>query len=777
MSQPPNQPVVSATARIPGKGTNDWFTPGRFAGLLGLLIVVCFPQVVTGLEAFMYEDAGWFAYPVAFHLRESFWRGEVPLWNPLNNCGTPFLAQWNTMALYPPSLFYVLFPVPWSFGIFCLGHLFLAGMGMYFLAHRWTGNRLAAAAAGSVFAFNGLTWYGLMWPHMLAALAWMPWVVLATARAWCKGGRWIVFAALAGAMQMLTGGAEVIIQTWLLLALAWFFQLSQGKIPRFQLTMRALAVVLLVAGLAAAQLLPFLDLLAHSQRNTAYGGSMLAALPLSGLANYLVPLFHCVRNPQGVFVHPDQTWTSSYYLGIGAVALALIALWRSCDRRVWFLGAITVASLLMALGGHTFVYDWVKRLVPLLGLMRFPAKFVITTTFAIPLLAAFGLASLQSTPADGWPRERRNLGLVGLALAGLMAVIVWCACEYPLPHEQFTTTLGNAVVRALFLVLILGCLAFLRRETSPWSRWLGQLLLIGLLWFDVLTHAPDLSPSAARSVAQPDLIRQSLDWGDHLYPGDSRTMQSRASFWKLLSTAVGNLELDTYGRRLALFNDLNLLDHAAKFDGFYSLDLNEYEDVFKQLYFGINESSKLKDFLGLSLTSDPNNPVAWVPRTSALPIITAGQAPVFADATNTFRSILGEGFAPLSVVYLPPEAEGVVGVSAPVHAHVAQQEFSAQRVRFTVTSETPAMVVIAQAWYHWWHAYVDGKQTTLWRANYAFQALEVPAGSHEVTVVYEDAGFFWGAILSVASLLACAVIWLRTSRRHPEPDPSQNPGA
>jgi hypothetical protein len=63
MSQAQNQPVVSAA---PGNPSDDWFIPGRFAALLGLLIVVCFPQVVSGLEAFMYQDAGWFAYPVAF---------------------------------------------------------------------------------------------------------------------------------------------------------------------------------------------------------------------------------------------------------------------------------------------------------------------------------------------------------------------------------------------------------------------------------------------------------------------------------------------------------------------------------------------------------------------------------------------------------------------------------------------------------------------------------------------------------------------------------------
>src|SRR5262249_31675712 len=132
------------SGRPPGavqKGAEDWLSPGKFAVLLALLLGACSPQVVSGFETFAYGDAGQFASPVAFYHRESFWRGELPFWNPLSSCGIPFLAQWNTLALYPLSLIYLLLPFPWSFAMFDLAHLFLAGMGMYFLAHRWTGNR------------------------------------------------------------------------------------------------------------------------------------------------------------------------------------------------------------------------------------------------------------------------------------------------------------------------------------------------------------------------------------------------------------------------------------------------------------------------------------------------------------------------------------------------------------------------------------------------------------------------------------------------------------
>src|SRR5207248_497921 len=151
------QTVEQSPQRMGATLPGDWLTPGRFALVLGLLIFAAFPQVLLGLQTFVVRDYGFFAYPMAHFQRECFWRGELPLWNPYNNCGVPFLAQWNTMPLYPPALIYLVLPLGWSLSFFCLLHLFWAGLGMYFLAHRWTGNRLGAAVAGLIFAFNGLS--------------------------------------------------------------------------------------------------------------------------------------------------------------------------------------------------------------------------------------------------------------------------------------------------------------------------------------------------------------------------------------------------------------------------------------------------------------------------------------------------------------------------------------------------------------------------------------------------------------------------------------------
>jgi len=75
------------------------------------------------------------------------------------------------------------------------------------------------------------------------------------------------------------------------------------------------------------------------------------------------------------------------------------------------------------------------------------------------------------------------------------------------------------------------------------------------------------------------------------------------------------------------------------------------------------------------------------------------------------------------------------------------------------------LVVIAQAFYHNWRAYVADRPTALLRANHAFQAVEVPAGRHDVVLVYRDGNLRIGFAVSMFTALGCVLLWLRASRQ------------
>src|SRR4051794_11918586 len=58
-------------------------TGPRFALVLAAMVVAAFPDIVFGSASFVFRDYGLFGYPLAHYHRECFWRGEIPLWNPL----------------------------------------------------------------------------------------------------------------------------------------------------------------------------------------------------------------------------------------------------------------------------------------------------------------------------------------------------------------------------------------------------------------------------------------------------------------------------------------------------------------------------------------------------------------------------------------------------------------------------------------------------------------------------------------------------------------------
>ena len=463
----------SASAARSGK---NWFSPGRFAVLLAVMVFVPFRDVLLGARTFAVRDFGLFSYPVAAYLRDSFWRGEWPLWNPLSCCGAPFLAQLNTLALYPPSLIYLLLPLTWALPFFCLLHLFLGGLGMYFLAARWSGSRLGGAVAGTIFACNGLSFNFLMWPSHIATFALMPWVIWLAQEAWECGGRKIILAALAAAFQVLAGGPETILFTWLFLFALAAVALSKAAQPRLVLARRFFAVGGLALCLAAAQWLPFLDLSLHSNRSSQFGNSAWS-MPPCGWANFLVPLFQ--TSPwQQIVLQEHQYWTSSYYAGIGAVFLAVMALGRGRSWRVWLPGVLLGLSLVLALGDQGYLFTPLQHLFPFLGLFRYPVKFVLVTIFVLPLLAAAAIGHYENWKPPAPRSWRPDLACGGILLV-LIGLILWFARQWPTGRLAWTAVAANGLQRAGFLILTIALFIFsssARRGAMDRTRPAGRVL-------------------------------------------------------------------------------------------------------------------------------------------------------------------------------------------------------------------------------------------------------------------------------------------------------------
>ena len=80
-----------------------------------------------------------------------------------------------------------------------------------------------------------------------------------------------------------------------------------------------------------------------------------------------------------------------------------------------------------------------------------------------------------------------------------------------------------------------------------------------------------------------------------------------------------------------------------------------------------------------------------------------------------------------------------------------------------VTRADPGWLVAIQTSFPGWTATVDGQRADVERADYAFTAVAVDAGTHEVVLRYRPRSVRYGLIVT-AEALVLMVIWLATSR-------------
>ena len=732
--------------------------PG-FAIILAVLLLASFPDVVFGWRSFFTRDFANFGYPLAWHVQQSYCAGEIPLWNPYNFAGLPFLAQWNTLALYPPSLIYILLPLPWSLNCFNLLHLYLGGVGMFCLARRWLRDGRAAGVAGVAYAFSGLMVSSLMWPNNMAALGWLPCVLLTGERAACGPGKSRVTAALVMALQFLSGAPEIIALTWAgLLAVVLFAQETPMLTARRRVG-RLAPLFLLCLGLGAIQFLPFVELLRHSQRSAAFASGEWT-LSWAGLGNFLVPLFHTVQNRDGIFFQPDQQWVSSFYPGSTVVLLSLMALASERTRRVRWLALFCFASLALALGTHGFIYDWLRRTAPGLGLMRYPIKFIVPCAVILPLLGGFGVRAWLCG------KVKYATALTLSAAVALLSVALMLSSQWrPLPGEQVNTTWRSGLTALTCLISSCAVLVGLRRMTSPDSRWLLPLVLALVVFGDLFLANQHVNPVVHSELFTGNVAvlepRPSLERG--------RAMVTHAAQEGLDNFLFNAPEAAVQIPRQALLLNDNLLEQVPKLDGFFSLYLPRVAAVVVRLSLQTNSSADgLLDFLGVSHVNRPDKPWEWNTRTNPLPLVALVPRCVFLDATNTLPALFSAEFNPRTQVFLPLEAAGQIRLSGTGRGQILACRVGAHRIEATVKTDQPMMLTLAQANYPGWRATVDGGPVPLWTANYAFQALQVPPGEHEVRVVFRSGSFHIGVILTMIALftlIALAVVGRRDKSR------------
>ncbi|MGC9035044.1 MAG: YfhO family protein [Verrucomicrobiia bacterium] len=735
------------------KNDKKIFSTKSFLFLAAGLLIAEYPEVVFLDYTFFFRDFGIFSYPNAAYVRDCFLNHELPLWNPLNEFGIPFLAQWNTMTLYPGNLFFIILPIQWSLAFFNLCHLIFGGVGMFLLTKKLTKNNIAAVIAGIGYQFNGVTLNSLMWCNNIAALGWMPFTVLAVYRALqMKTKKTITFAILVGAIQILTGAPEIIGITWLIIFGFLLAEVLTVKIKKCSAIIITLIILIGAVVCSLVQLLPFYQLLSNSHRY-AVGGDSSWSLPSP--INLIAPLINTFQWNYNVFFQKEQYWTSSTYFNIGIVWLAIIgSIFGKAKLRV-IAALLCLTGISLSMGNNFFIYPLITKVFPFLEMIRFPIKLIILPVFLIPLLASIGFSVIsdRTSKIEKWKVYISTL--IGIIL--ILLVTVYSVKElvsYQFPTHQKIYFIENTGLRSLFFIFFIALL-FMAVRFERISHYLF-IALVFLIFFDVKTHLPRQNPTVENWVYSPQLLMDERPKG--FKNGRVLTRHDKDfSFQSLPNDAT----LEILSKRLGLFSNLNLIEGVSKTTGMFSLHIGTTAAIISRIYdTGIFIPSSLADFLSIHWIVKTNKQYEWIERGSYLPLVNFSRNIVFTNQIEIFNLIFSPEFKPEDVVYLTENFQNTIKNSELSTPKINIIEAKSHKILFKTSAPKQSIITISQSFYPEWEASIDNQKTAILRANYGFQAIFVPEGEHIVKVVYTDRYFRIGLLVSLVSTIFLIILLL-----------------
>ena len=143
----------------------------------------------------------------------------------------------------------------------------------------------------------------------------------------------------------------------------------------------------------------------------------------------------------------------------------------------------------------------------------------------------------------------------------------------------------------------------------------------------------------------------------------------------------------------------------------------------------------------------------------------APDAELSPDDAATLTRMQDPTFDPARTVLLAEGAPRMGGTGA-----VTILSQTPERLRLRVNANAPSTLVLADAWYPGWQAWLDPKENEsvrqslpIHRADLFLRAISIPAGEHELLLEFRPAPLRWGAIITACALLLFIIIgaWSR----------------
>lgn len=712
-----------------------------------------FGTIILGLERFPAGDFTAQFHTFGMFQAREFAQGRLPLWLPATYGGVRFVGDPQAAVFYLPRFLSILVSSPWNFPLIALeleaiAHIWLAGLFTYALAFSITRQTLAALLAAVLFGLGGyLTSYPILQLAILETVAWLP-LILFLLREGVNRNRvegqplrpgWFVGAGLVLALSLTAGHPQTFVHVGSVAALYYLFLTVRARYTwKWVLGLGGLIFVIAIAA-SAAMWLPGIATWTSSTRSEVGYGFVSSGLPLLNYLQSLLPATLSFWSPE--------------YLSLAAIALFLLA-WlgrgeqlKEQRAEIYFWTFLALGAAWLALGDKGVLFQLVYRFAPGFSLFRQQERLLSIVSISGSILAAHGLAYWLSLDSVSRLQKMKPIALfitVGLLVgAGILFMTGAMAAEnWP---AIFIRQLGLALI--LFILLA--------STFRPKLQASALILLVAVdLFISTYSGIARLPESPANYWQRPEWLETMLV--DYRAAGVSRIASGTTFYgnlgavydWEDLSgispirpAALAELDKLPQARRWQLLNVSHVLrseipkdlplTSLVNIDGDLDPDHHHYGTVYRL------ESSLARAWMSY-------RPVQVSDRAAALTLL---GDPTFDPATQV-------------IFHTPvPETEG----AAPVSGNMASPTVTVSRPRpgqldIAVETGTAGFLVISEWLEPGWRARIDGERSPIYPADFALQALFLPAGGHEVNLIFRPVEVDIGLALSFLTLVGATLL-------------------